>query len=160
MSQDYIPLATVTLASSASSVTFSNIPATYRDLVLLHSSQNSTQAANTWFRYNGDTGSNYNGVVMSSQGGNITSSSYSNNGVGFVGSTENGAIGNLTVNIFDYAQTDKHKTAVSRNSVSPNNVSSRVLRWASTSAITSINIQTDGGTWAAGATFSLYGIVA
>jgi hypothetical protein len=59
----YTPLATVTLASTASSVTFSSIPATYRDLVVVHNNFGTVNNdANSNFRFNGDSGSNYSRV--------------------------------------------------------------------------------------------------
>ena len=52
------PIATNTLTAVASSVTFSSIPSTYTDLVLVL--QGSFDSADdVRFRFNGDTGSNY-----------------------------------------------------------------------------------------------------
>jgi hypothetical protein len=52
----YTPLATVTLGTTAASVTFSSIPATYRDLIFVLSGLGGS--ANITLRYNGDSGSN------------------------------------------------------------------------------------------------------
>jgi len=54
----YTPLATVTLDSSTSAITFSSIPATYRDLALVvNGSLNGLAGMRA--RINGDTGNNY-----------------------------------------------------------------------------------------------------
>jgi hypothetical protein len=60
----YVALATTTLGATAASVTFSSIPATYRDLVLVY---NGTTSANIGVdvEFNGDTNSaNYSRVFM------------------------------------------------------------------------------------------------
>jgi hypothetical protein len=57
----YTALANLTLGTAASSITFSNIPATYRDLILITSARSSTTATGVdaiFLRYNSDTGSN------------------------------------------------------------------------------------------------------
>jgi hypothetical protein len=160
----YTALATVTLASAASSVVFSNIPATYRDLILVY---NGTVAAGatTGIRFNGDTGSNYNQVQMYGVGsGSGTSTSGSNEtalNVGYPGTSRT----QIIVQIMDYSATDKHKTTLSRSDNSAVVLAALAGRWASTSAITSITFRNNDGesglyNYLAGSTFSLYGIVA
>jgi len=73
MTDTYRPLATITLGSTASSITFSSIPATYRDLIIVGNPLGAEAAA----RFNGDSGSNYNGVQMWGNGSNPLSSSFS-----------------------------------------------------------------------------------
>jgi hypothetical protein len=56
----YTLIASNTLASATSSVTFSSIPATYTDLIVKHSSRTSAQSdVTTYLQLNGDTGNNY-----------------------------------------------------------------------------------------------------
>ena len=156
MSQDYIPLATVTLASTASSVTFSNIPATpYRDLVFIYNGNTTSSGANDLqFRLNNDT-SNTTSVTMfgtgSSQGSYTQNQSLAN-----YGSDSRTA---FIAQVMDYSATDKHKTAVIRGS-SATLVAAHALRFASTSAVTSIVFTIAAGTFVTGSVFSLYGIVA
>jgi hypothetical protein len=61
--------------------------------------------------------------------------------------------------IMDYAQTDKHKSVLSRISKASAGVGAIAGRWASTAAITTISINQGGfGNFAAGSTFSLFGL--
>jgi hypothetical protein len=164
MSQDYIPLATVTLATTSSSVTFSNIPATYRDLILV-SSVIHTGAGGHQMRVNGDTGSNYPFVQMFGDGSAATSNSgtlsyftpFTNSNPG----TTSPVLG--ISQFLDYSATDKHKTMLLTNSSEGTTASPMVTRiaarWANTAAITTIVCFPVSTTIAAGSTFNLYGIV-
>jgi hypothetical protein len=158
----YTPLATRTLTSTATSVTFSSIPATYRDLILV-TDATITQAGSTdgyGLRFNGDTGSNYSWVRM------VGASSTPSSGTGTSTYAFNGVIGDANrrpsiFQIMDYSATDKHKTTLSRSSGSNGNwTMAAVTRWANTAAITSVLIRSDGSyNFSVGSTFSLYGII-
>jgi hypothetical protein len=154
----YIPLATVTLGSSASSVTFSSIPATYRDLVLVINATASNNI-NVDVRFNGDTGSNYPEVFMAGDGTTTYSIATTRtflrlDYVGFIGTV---AGHNNIIQIMDYSATDKHKTVLARGSNANNGVAATAGRWANTAAITSIQAFA-GFPYSAGSTFNLYGI--
>ena len=150
----YIALATTTLSSSASSVTFSSIPAGYRDLVLVIAGTQSS--ANATYYVNGETATtNYSAVRMYGTGSSYNSASYtSNQMLWYAATTENNSI----IQFMDYSATDKHKTVLSRSSSADNIAQALVSRWANTNAITSITL--DGATFNSGMTFSLYGIEA
>jgi hypothetical protein len=154
----YTPLATVTLGSSASTVTFSNIPAIYRDLILIGTGA-ATSAAGIAVRYNGDTSSNYFRVFMQGTGsGSGTSAADTQNRLFISGwNTTNN---NVIHQIMDYSATDKHKTSVSRGNSPAGELFAMAGRWANTSAITSITVLLDANNIAAGSTFSLYGVIA
>lgn len=158
----YTPLANITLGSSASSVTFSNIPNTYRDLILITDIDITAQTNGyVMVRVNGDTGSNYTEVFMSSLGPTSQSNTrtffYNDYGVDVTG---------RAIRIYqfmDYAVTDKHKTVLGRSSMgaSANGaVTAAAFRWASTSAITSIAFTRNAGNFNSGSTFALYGVIA
>jgi hypothetical protein len=159
----YTPLATVTLGSTASSVTFSSIPATYRDLIFVVNGQ-TTANANITFRINGDTGSNYPSVVM--VGGSSATSASGTYSLAYI--TDQGSLSGSrfmgTVNLMDYSATDKHKTSLVRSgyrNTSPVDlVEAAAIRWANTSAITTIAISTTAGSFAIGSTFNLFGVIA
>lgn len=152
----YDLLDSVTLSSSASSVTFSSIDQSYRDLVLVAEAKFSASDY-LGFRLNGDTGSNYSYVGMygtgsaaGSQSGTF-SAAFAN---GFYGSTNVLGI----IQIMDYTATDKHKPILTRGNHS-GVVNAWAQRYASTSAITSIQFyEIDGGNLLAGSTFYLYGV--
>jgi hypothetical protein len=156
----YTPLATVTLTSSASSVTFSNIPATYRDLILVISGT-ATATRNIICRFNGDSGSNYSEVLAfgtgSSLGSSTTALTYLSQGALSTGQSQS------TYQIMDYSATDKHKSVLIRQNLPAVEVKMAAGRWASTSALTSIALSLEGTgspAFASGTTFNLFGVIA
>jgi hypothetical protein len=154
----YKPLATVTLAGSTSSVTFSSIPATFRDLVLVFNGGAVSGAHNLTVAFNSDTTSgNYSGVSMTGTGSSALSTSSGLarllNDYGYL--EANQAV--IVSQFMDYSATDKHKTFLSRSNNAANGVSAVAGRWANTAAITSIAITT-GANFSSGSTLSLYGI--
>jgi hypothetical protein len=157
----YTPLATTRLTSTATSVTFSSIPATYRDLVLVVLGQASISNAEPRFRFNGDTSSSYSFVAMRGNGSSASSNSGSatfgyfdplNN---YVGSSQTLS----TLQIMDYSTTNKHKIALLRFGRASGGTGASATGWPVTSAITSISCFTNGDPFAIGSTFSLYGII-
>jgi hypothetical protein len=149
----YTPLATVTLGTTAASVTFSSIPATYRDLVLVVDGTSSSP--DFFLRFNGDS-SNYTRTGMISFGSTILafadSTAYA---LGFESTDRS----NNIIQILDYSATDKHKTYLSRTSRGSTQIGASAHRYASTSAITSLAVVGDGAaTMSAATTLSLYGI--
>jgi hypothetical protein len=160
----YTALATVTLGSSASSVTFSSIPATYRDLVLVSSTfQVNASDQFSHYRVNGDSGSNYNLVYMDTYGGGPTSGSSINQTNALTEYHQN--VSSTTpvttiIQFMDYSATDKHKTQLHRFGAASPTVGAYATRWASTAAINSIAITATSGNYQTGSTFALYGVIA
>ena len=156
----YTALATVTLGSSASSVTFSSIPATYRDLIVVANSPTATGNNPLDMEFNGDTtNANYNIVVTYNQSTTLGSftenSSYA--GVNWYASYQPLS---AIIQIMDYSATDKHKTSLIRaNGASPW-ISMAATRWGNTAAITTVRLDLRGGSFDSGSTFALYGIEA
>ena len=162
----YDLIASNVLTSSASSVTFSSIPATYRDLVFV-AEWNVQSGFGTYVkvRFNSDSGTNYSLVEMKGDGASaVSTSSTGENGI-FVGDYNAAPTANqkfLTIQqIMDYSATDKHKTVLERSNNASGVVTGWAHRWASTSAITSLQILcvSAGQTFSAGNSFYLYGIV-
>ena len=146
----YTPLATVTLGTTASSVTFSSIPATYRDIVV---SSELIGSFGGRMRFNSDSGTNYPRVLMYATG----SAASTENGF-IVEQSPSGNDMNL-IQIMDYSANDKHKTVLIRQSeANLGNVTATAARWANTAAVTSITFLLVGGNLQAGTTISLYGI--
>jgi hypothetical protein len=165
----YTPLATVTLGTAASSVTFSSIPATYRDLIVVMNARSvysADRSDDLQYRFNADSGSNYSWVNMAGFDSSTASSSSSSQTSGRIGVLETSSDSNtnngvLIFQVMDYCATDKHKTALSRTNIARNFVAAHANRWASTTAVTSINVFGNrGSNLAAGSTFSLYGVIA
>ena len=155
----YIPLATTTLASDTSSVTFSSIPSGYRDLVVV---ANTIAASSTTLQctFNADSGANYSYVRMA---GITSPQSISSSGDTSLTIGRNEADGAANViQIQDYSATDKHKTVLGRGNDPGVIVQAIAGRWASTAAINEISFTVSGATttFKTGSTFSLYGIEA
>ncbi len=159
----YIPLATITFAGSASEVVFSNIPASYGDLVLIGNWQNSSTSSAGRLQLNGDTGANYNGVWITGTGSSAASSLESGQTSARIAGAsvgpDNAYTNTVTLHIMDYAATDKQKTILSKFGSGNREVQMTASRWASTAAVNSIKFfDILGQTFQAGATFSLYGV--
>jgi hypothetical protein len=151
----YTPLATVTLGSSAATVTFSNIPATYRDLVVVFNGAQNASSTSYVMRFNGDSASNYSFVLMAGNGSSSSSSSGTFTGAapGVIGTTQT----NIFYQVMDYSATDKHKTVLTRTDDPGTQTVAWASRWANTAAITSLAI-VSGNAFIATTTVSLYGI--
>jgi hypothetical protein len=154
----YTPLATVTLGSSAASVTFSNIPATYRDLVVVFNYQ-TYSLSYAEMRLNSDTGLNYSFVTMYA---NASTNSTANTYDRFYLSTPTIQSGTRVFGVsqlMDYSATDKHTTLLNRlnytNGSGVQVVEQQASRWANTSAVNTIQLL---GNFSTGATLALYGI--
>jgi hypothetical protein len=151
----YDLLASNVLSSNASSVTFSSIPATYRDLVLVVTAKITVGTGGASMRFNADSGSNYNMVTMEGTGSATQSGSGSgynalyvnlNNGELYTGPTVS------IIQIMDYSATNKHKSTLHRaNGLSSTSVGATAGRWASTSAINSIEYRGSGAVGSGGA---------
>lgn len=156
----YTAIASQTLTSSASSVTFSSIPGTFRDLVLV--AQATTTGATTRairLQFNSDTGSNYSVVNMSGDGSSASSTTSTTTSF-TVGPCAMTIVGQGIMQIMDYSATDKHKSVLTRNDNAEGSLTAYAQRWANTSAVTSIYLFPNLDSFAAGSTFSLYGVSA
>ena len=165
----YVALATQTLSTTATSVTFSSIPQGYTDLMFI---TNTFTSGTATFRGltlqigNGtvDTGINYSDTYLSGNGTAASSSGRSS--AGYMEGPQDSSTTVPSTGIFNfmnYANTTTFKTTITRESRSNANVAARVNLWRSTSAINIITIYSpDLGSvltpFAAGSTFSLYGI--
>jgi hypothetical protein len=151
----YIPLANVTLGSSAIGVTFSSIPATYRDLVLVVDGTLVSGADDSRVYYNGDTNNaNYSGVEMNGNGSSGFSSTFLTTGA--FGTDRSKTI----IQIMDYSATNKHTNLISRASRPASSVGAISNRWANTAAVTSFQIRMISQSFATGTTFNLFGVSA
>ena len=156
----YTQIASTTLGSSASSVTFSSISSAYTDLVLIASGTATAGNINANLRFNSDSGSNYSDTYLTGTGAIAASARHSNitfmylQGYGWWDQTQ----GNTLVHIMNYSNSSTYKTVLSRANFSNNGVAATVGLWRSTAAITSVEFRADASTFTAGSTFNLYGI--
>jgi hypothetical protein len=151
----YTLIDSVTLTSSAASVTFSSISATGKgDLVLVINGTNGN--ALYGLRFNGDSGSNYS-YVQALGDGSSTISSSGTEAFARIGYSGTNTLVNVTT-VMDYSATDKHKSVLSRDNVPSASVRMIASRWANTAAITSLTAYVSAS-WNIGSTFHLYQIV-
>jgi len=156
----YDLLASTTLATAASSVTFSSIDQSYGDLIIIVNSLGST-TLEARIRLNSDSGSNYNFARMSGNGSSGTSAELASQTSGSLSVIADATTGEailLKLELQDYTATDKHKSMLARANQSATGSEATALRWASTAAVTAIEILTSTGNWAIGGTFNLYGV--
>ena len=154
----YDLIASNVLTSSAASVTFSSIPATYRDLVLVADAL-STSSTALEIEFNSDSGNNYYIVQMHGDGSSAASGTETWSAFyPYAGVTNTNRM-LAVVQIMDYSATDKHKSILARSNRADQRVAANAGRWANTNAITSIKLTASGHSLASGTTFYLYGIV-
>ena len=164
----YTPIATTTLGSAAASYTFSSIPSTYTDIVLIGSVRSDKTTANSdtiTFRLNGDTGTNYSNTILKGTGSAASSNRRSNDAQWYAGEvSSNGDTSNIFTPIIvqfqNYANASTYKTVLFRTNAVNTDVEASVGLWRSTSAINSITIYPAGGNFVSGSTLTLYGIAA
>ena len=153
----YVPLATITLASTDSEIVFSSIPATpYRDLIVVIVAKTSTGTRAAIEMYYNNTTGNQSRVYMYGDGSTTGSGTGT---VQTVGTLPNSGeqFNQYSIQIFDYSATNKHKTALTGQSWAGVTVDRQAMRWAVTDAINSVKLTT-GQPFAIGSTFSLYGV--
>ena len=169
MPNTYDPIATQTLVSTAATVTFSSIPATYTDLVLIVNAKDSSFTnRDIIVRFNSDTGSNYSITYIYGNGSTAASGRYSNNTYCNLGyfttrGTTDGYVG--IANIMNYSNTTTNKTMLTRSNAVSSDTSlpgteAIANLWRSTAAINSVALTSPTSTFAIGSTFTLYGIKA
>lgn len=167
MAATYEPIATYTLPSSTTSVTFdisSTANQSYTDLVLV-ANQSDTGNGYIGMQFNGDTTwSNYSGTWLAGDGSTARSGRYTgSNGYLWNSMVNTNTTSIQTVNIFhimNYSNNTTYKTVLARNSNAGVWAAAEVGLWRNTAAITSILVQTSGTSFVSGSTFSLYGIKA
>jgi len=150
-----------TLASATNSVTFSTIPQTYTDLVLVIGALTASPTPGYGIRVgNGsvDSGSNYSYTRLYGNGSSASSDRAANvtdiNGAWGLNSPSN-----MIVQIQNYSNTTTYKSFLTRINESSTFVTAIVSLWRSTAAINTVNIFSTNN-YPVGSTFSLYGIKA
>lgn len=160
MPKTYEPIATQTLGSATGTVTFSSIPQTYTDLVLVVNGK-TTADANILIQFNSDTSNNYSGTYLYGNGSTATSARQSNIGSIPIGgiSSASQEQGTNIIHIMNYSNATTYKTTLARANNSTF-VQLRTGLWRSTAAISTVSVTSDGTTFMINTTFTLYGIKA
>lgn len=163
MPATFEPLATTTLASAASSITFSSIPSTYTDLVISFTwFANSATDAFAALTFNNDSGANYGNTSLYGSGsaaGSMRDSSRTRIELYFVR-------GGLTIPSFSRINIFNYRASVNKSvlieGVGDQNGSGYVERmcgvWLNTSPVTTVTLTASGSNFNTGTTATLYGI--
>jgi len=169
MAVTYDKIATTTVSSATGTVTFSSIPSTYTDLILIAGFFRVTaNGQNMNMQINGDTNGNYSNIMFEGYGSTSSSgkssSPESNARVGAVGggftssSTEPCSV---IMQFMSYKNTNVWKPIITRYNQTSNVVGASVSMWRSTSAINQITLGGLGGVsnqFGVGSVLTLYGI--
>lgn len=168
MAITYTPIATHAVSgSSTTTISFTSIPQTYTDLVLVCNVSAST-SYDLRARFNSSATSLYSATYLSAYStSSITTAratSQTELNLDYYG-TPNTVVGDSIqiINIFNYANTTTYKTLLSRANRASGGVDAIVNMWRSTSAITQIDLAYYPGatyTFGAGSMITLYGIKA
>jgi hypothetical protein len=159
----YEKIASQTLASATASVTFSNIPQGYTDLIIevvIGNSANGTR--DLQWKLNGDSGSNYSSTSIESEGSAV----YSGRDTNFTYLRSNGSSNNTPsnytrINFMNYSNATTFKSMISRSHAVSWYVITKTLLWRNTSPITSIVFTSESSSnFVTGSTFNMYGIKA
>lgn len=162
----------ITTSSSATTITFSAIAGTYKDLILSATlrSQQAATSSTLEMLFNGDTGSNYNSERMNASGTSVNAAqslaaaAFTIGGVIPGSSASADYAGQVEIRIVNYAGTTFNKTYIAEAARSTADSSGNTLygtsggMWKSTSAITSVTLQINGGSaFVDGSVARLYG---
>lgn len=159
MAKTYTPIATQTLTTSTATVTFSSIPGTYTDLILV-ANVKGIGTGYPQIQVNG-SGSSLSRLGLAGDGSSASSGAYSDNYIvkQTTANSSNFAFNTIT-NIMNYANTTTYKTMLTRANNASVGVEAVVNTWRSTAAITSFGYYLSGTNMDVGSTFTLYGIKA
>ena len=170
MAQTYDQIASYSFPSAASNYTFTSIPTTYTDLVLVTNVSYQSLGANTGYplirvgNSTVDTGTNYSYRFIYSDASSVvtngagTNSNYYNTIMNQTGTTQSTGIFHFQ----NYANTSIWKTILHRMNdagITVTGVSATACLWRSTSAINTIQFyDLNNYNFAVGSTLSLFGI--
>ena len=154
----YTPIATTTLGSAAASYTFSSIPSTYTDLIVIISGTTVSDAQDMSMQFNSDTGTNYSNTTLVGNGTTASSSrTTSQSKIYVINDTSNTSPSPIRINIMNYANTTTYKTVVARGDDATHRTQATVGLWRSTAAINAVTLLATSN-FNTGATLTLYGI--
>jgi hypothetical protein len=164
-------IASITVGSGGlASVSFSSIPSTFTHLQVRFFARstynNAGSSVNLYYSLNSDGATNYSQHTLRGDGATVFASGNANQtvmfagaGIADAGSTASVFSGGI-LDLLDYANTNKYKTARLLNGFDRNGGGQAVFssgNWRSTSAVTTLTLSTDSN-WAEFSRFDLYGI--
>jgi len=170
MAKTYEPISTQTLVTATAAVTFSSIPQTYTDLILVFNGYSDRTTDNVdaiECQFNLDTATNYSFTRLAGNGTSATSirsTTLASISVARMnGALSNTSFGMANIQFPNYSNTTTFQTVLGRSSALADAlpVYASVGLYRSTAAITSIKLfPAVGPNFKSGSTFTLYGIKA
>ena len=166
----YESIATVSVATAQSEIEFTSIPSTYTHLQIRGIARVSRATTETYLRlrFNNDTGTDYSYHGINGNGSTTGVDAGSNDTfietLRFPGSTSSANIfGAVVIDILDYANSNKYKTARILGGADQNGANSSIWihsgNWRDTSVISSIKLlEAVTGNFEPYSHFALYGI--
>jgi hypothetical protein len=167
MPATYEKIDTVTLSSTTTTITFSSIPSTYTDLLIIARLKvtNAGTVVGELLRLNNDSTTNYSLTRLQGDGTSASSSRQSSQaGIEIYSGAASSHFLMTKINIFSYAgNTNKTMLIEGTYDANTGNTSSTVINevglWRNTSAINRFDFGFNGDTFAIGSTVTLYGIL-
>ena len=155
-------ISTVTLTTTASTISFTSIPATYTHLRLTWQGDMAGVYGNLFLRFNADTAGNYDyqvssGSAATASAGQTFAAVYI--AIGLIGSVTGGG----SIMIPNYKATTLNKVAISQGFTKYGTASGNMFitnnggTWRNSSAITQLDFTSDSGDFQNGTVFTLYG---
>lgn len=156
----YVPIASQTLSTTPTAVTFENLPQAYTDLVLVINGSNASSAVNLTLTFNNDSNSVYSSVRFFGYSAGTDSSMYTSQTNMKIGINESSstAYTQHRINIQNYSNTTRAKNVVARSSAASTYLDTYTGTYNSTNPITTITIEASGASFRTGSTFTLFGI--
>lgn len=149
-------------SASSTSVSFTSIPQTYTDLVLVGNVKFTT-SSDLYITFNNDTSTNYSRTRLINNSLNTVSSTTTKDLAYYVAGAAEGTstsgFATFTMHINNY-KGNINKPLISQMGTPNNTVFLTSGAWRSTSAISTITLTTESGYIATSTTFTLYGIAA
>ena len=170
---NFFKIATVTASGGETSLSFTSIPSTYKHLqvrVIYRDTASASGSATATVNFNNDSAANYEFHQLRANNSTVFAASYvSYNSIsmqdfGILAGSGTNLFGAGIMDIVDYTSTSKYKTVKMFGGQNANSSSTSYEMaissglWTSTSAITSMTFGSGYTSFAAGSTFSLYGV--
>lgn len=160
----YTPLATTTGTGSSTRISFTSIPQSYTDLILVAANID-VQINDMGAVLNSDTGNNYSRTRMTGNGSTATSNNNTSNNKWYF-LYKDGTASTIVysiLNIMNYSNSTTYKSAISRYSnytASTYTTVQETYLWRDTAAITRIDVDSTNANFSTNCKFTLYGIAA
>jgi hypothetical protein len=164
MPSTYTPISSQILTSASASFSFSSIPATHTDLIVVINAAVASSSGDVLMTFNGDTSNSYNYTTMTGNGSTAVSTrslNRSNIPCDYNGWLTTTLGENCIIHIMNYYNTTTFKTVLTRANNAATGVDLNDGIWRSRTAINQITFTNNAGSnYIAGSSFTLYGIKA